>query len=357
MRIDIIRLCKEEYEFIWAFHHILMDGWCLGIMHGEFFRLYRGYLENKEPQLPKVKPYKHYIRWLHRQDKELSRNHWKQYLAHYREATGIPGLKRSPDKNEGYLADRVELVLEREDTGELQRFAGKNRVTLNILMQTLWGIMLGVYNRTQDVVFGAVVSGRPAAIADIESMVGLFINTIPVRIRWTPGIPLKQLLQQVQAEAISCEPHHYFPLAEIQAQSVLKQNLADHLLIFENYPVAQQLNHSLENPGTLQTDKKFELLNVESFEQTNYDFNVIIIPGEGLRVRFQYNANSCERGIVEAVAGHLFQLLRQVKQAESVSDLSLLTPKERQLLLTDFNDTVSPYPKDQLLHRWFERQV
>ena len=161
MRAAVIRTGEEEYEILWSFHHILMDGWCIGILNREFFEIYVARLEGREPQLAPLTPYKSYIRWLAKQDREASRAYWQTYLDSYEEAVQVPGRK-IPQEPFDYKNETLQLDFDREKTLALNALAGENHVTLNVVMQTLWALLLGKYNGKEDVVFGSVVSGRPA---------------------------------------------------------------------------------------------------------------------------------------------------------------------------------------------------
>ncbi|HLP60851.1 MAG TPA: amino acid adenylation domain-containing protein, partial [Candidatus Deferrimicrobium sp.] len=232
----------------------------------------------------------------------------------------------------------------------LHKLAAANHVTLNTVAQTLWGIILGKYNGKEDVVFGAVVSGRPVDLEGVESMVGLFINTIPVRIRFAEKMKFYRLIQQVQQEALAAEPYHYHPLAEIQARTALKQNLIDHILVFENYPIAGQI-----------TGKQLpvKLVNVEVFQQTNYDLNIILEGVERLTIKFQYNGNVYDRDFVERIAGHFYLAVGQAieNQELEVGELTLLSEEEKNCLLYEFNNTEVDYPKNKTIHQLFAEQV
>ncbi|HLP47615.1 MAG TPA: condensation domain-containing protein, partial [Candidatus Kapabacteria bacterium] len=290
MRVTILRVEQAEYEFIWSFHHILMDGWCIGIINNEFFEIYASYLENRPYRLLGVKPYRTYIQWLEKRDKEESACYWQNYLDSYEEQAGVPFFRTkilSTGENR-YRNESILVQLDIEKTGALNRLATGNNVTLNTVTQALWGILLGKYNDKEDVVFGAVVSGRPSELEGVESMVGLFINTIPVRIRVEEKMKFYQLLQQVQSEALAAESYHFHPLAEIQSISPLKQNLIDHLFIFENYPITEQIQ-GFGRGKNKSYKTSLKLANVEVFEQTNYDFNIVLSGVEQLRITFQYN--------------------------------------------------------------------
>ena len=179
MRLSILYTDEDEYEFIWSFHHILMDGWCIGILISDFLETYNGFLENRAPELPTPTPYRIYIEWLEEQNKESSKSYWKKYLEGYTRPTGIPQKKRSAGNEKTYHGGSVSTVITREKTDQLKRLAGINQVTLNTIVQTAWGILLGKYSNRMDVVFGSTVSGRPPELDGVEAMVGLFINTIP----------------------------------------------------------------------------------------------------------------------------------------------------------------------------------
>jgi bacitracin synthase 3 len=359
MRVAILRVDESEYEFTWSHHHILMDGWCLGILNNEFFEIYSSYLKNRPYQLPGVKPYRTYIQWLEKQDREESARYWENYLDSYEEQTGVPKTKISEEKNKsGYRNETITIELNKEKTAELNKLAGRNHATLNTVTQAVWGVLLGKYNGKEDVVFGAVVSGRPSEIEGVESMLGLFINTIPVRVRFEEKMKFYQLLQIVQKEALAGEPYHYHPLAEIQSRTALKQNLIDHLFIFENYPIAEQIE-GYGREKNMRNKISLKLVNVEIFEQTNYDFNVALGGADRLSITFQYNGNVYDRDFVGRISKHFCVAVNQVieNQELEIGALTFLSEEEMSQLLYEFNDTEADYPKEKTIHRLFEEQV
>ncbi|NIM15215.1 MAG: amino acid adenylation domain-containing protein [Candidatus Aminicenantes bacterium] len=357
LRITIIRVAENEYRFTWSYHHILMDGWCLGIVIAEFKKIYRRYLENKPVHLPEVKPYKNYIEWLENRDKEESRSYWLNYLEGYEETAVIPGAKFDCTNRE-YKAEHMVIDIEKQRTAALENLSVKRQVTLNTVMQVIWGIVLSKYNGKPDVVFGSVVSGRPPGIDGIETMVGLFINTVPVRIRCEGKTSFYQLLSSVQKEAINSDPHHYLPLAEIQAGSALKQDLLDHIMIFENYPIARQLDAKMEEDQS-SSALELEITDVEFFEQTNYDFCLGILPGSRVQLVLNYNANAYDRDFIERIAAHIQLVIDRVTVGEDVciKDITLLAEEEKRRILVEFNNTEVDFPGDKTLHRLFEEQV
>jgi amino acid adenylation domain-containing protein len=232
--------------------------------------------------------------------------------------------------------------------------AKKYRVTLNTLFQAMWGLLLQRYNNTDDVLFGAVVSGRPAGIEGIESMVGLFINTVPVRVRTDNEKNFPGLVRTLHQESLLSRAYEYQPLAEIQANSSLKDRLIDHVMVFENYPVQEEIKHT----GTGRS-LGFFIEGIDSYEQTNYDFDLTVVPGKNIRVIFTFNSNAYATDFIKNTASHFKNIVQQVVENPQldVKELEILSPEERQQLLYDFNDTESSYPGNKTLHELFEKQV
>jgi len=348
MRVSLFQLGKDDYEFIWDFHHIIMDGWCTGMLVSEFYAIYSNFLENRPYILPPVKPYRVYIDWLECQDKKVSRSFWRDYLSGFCEKTSIPRLNPPQSLENKYKNERAIFKINEENTAKLIHLAGHYNVTLNMVCQVIWGIILGKYNNTRDVVFGSVVSGRPPEIEDVEFMVGLFINTVPVRITFEKETNIINLVKKIRTRDIECKPHHYYPLVEIQNENVLKQNLVDHLFIFENYPFESFVK-----------DVKFEFSEADGFEQAHYDFRVSFVPGDRLEIFLDYNANAYEEKIIENVAAHVIHVTDQIlhDETKTVESLELLTAKEKEEICFKFNNTSVDYILDKAFPRLFAEQA
>ncbi|WP_298510513.1 non-ribosomal peptide synthetase [uncultured Kordia sp.] len=359
MRIAVLKATDTEYYLIWTFHHIIMDGWSRGVLIEEFYKIYNSFQSKQPIKMSHVQPYGAYIKWLEKQDLKKSYAFWKNYLVNYDAGASIPKSVIDTDEKE-YNAGEIDLKIDKTLTHNLKTYAKENLVTLNTVIQSLWGILLGKYNNTKDIVFGSVVSGRPAEIAGIESMVGLFINTLPVRISYTQNQTFTDFLKKTQKEAISSEPHHMCKLAEIQQISGLDNTLLDHILVFESYPVSEQIA-SLNDQTNIEEDNslKLEISGVESFEQTNYNFNVIVFPGEELIIKFLFNKNVYNEDLVNNITVHIENLLKQIcsQPTVTIDELVVLSDSEKESILTEFNDTKSTYPKDKCISEIFEEQV
>ena len=297
IRIAALKTGDDSYCLIWSFHHIIMDGWCLGIIAKEFFEIYEALKENQPLNLEKTYPYSEYIKWLEARENKAAASYWEEYLEGYEQLASLPKQKSVPLDGD-YRQEESSFAISGALREKLEDIAKNNNVTLNTIIQTVWGIILQRYNNADDIVFGAVVSGRPYDITGIEKMVGLFINTIPVRIKSVKNKTFTELLQETQQSALQSEAYSYYPLAEIQSLSKIKQNLVDHIVVFENYPLEETITANTRGKAGLVIE------NVEIFEQTNYNFNLMVVLGMQLIFKLSYNALVYERSFIEKIEGH-----------------------------------------------------
>lgn len=315
MRMSIFQLSDRSFEVIWSFHHILLDGWCLGIIQKEFSFIYRSLKAGTDDELPPVTSYSDYIKWLEKQDKKVSGNYWNSYLSGYKQPASLPRRFHSllTGGKTGYILDEFSFRLDEHTTFRLRQLATRNKVTLNTVVQSIWGILLGQYNGVEDVVFAGTVSGRPPEVKGIEQMVGLFINAIPVRIRTHPAQTFSSLIQKVQEEAVEGKDHHYYSLAEIQARSELKKDLLDHILVFENYPFEPETEEARGENRLGFTIDRFDL-----FEHTHYDFEIQVLTGQEIGFRFRYNQRVYERSQIEKIEEHLRGIIKTILENDGI---------------------------------------
>lgn len=348
-RIAIFQRQSQEFVMVWSFPHILLDGWCNGIIYEELLMFWQQLKQGKTPQLPPAPQYSRYIQWLAKQDKAAATEYWREYVKGYAQITGLPREKIAAP----VITEIVEYQLHFEPTlyQQLQKLASTKQVTLNTLIQAMWSILLSIYNGVNDVVFGATVSGRPSSIPDIERMLGLFINTLPVRAMFEPNTTLDEIIQQVHQRALASQSYDFFPLAEIRTLTQLKQNLFDHLLIFENLP-NQDNEISEQQLG-------FRIVQEEMYEHTHYDFVLSVFPSENLTFKLAYQPQSYSAEQISRIAGHCEQLLQQFITDTTIQlkDLNILPSYEKELLLQQFNPTVNTPVAETTLVAQFEAQV
>jgi len=247
-RIALFKTAEAQYRLVWSSHHILMDGWCLGILFNDFAQVYGALRKGQSLKMESVFPYSRYIRWLEKQDRDEGLKYWKQYLAGIEESTLLPGYGAAR-RISRYRQEEYELEIDTPLTSGIDRMARETRVTPNTIFQVFWGLLLQRYNNSRDVVFGVVVSGRPPELEGVEQMVGLFANTIPVRIKTGDSIDFAQLLHQVYRDTSLSKSYEYLPLPEIQSNSPLKSRLVDHLFAFENFPLETVVNDTDQGVG------------------------------------------------------------------------------------------------------------
>ncbi|KTS80138.1 hypothetical protein NS115_21295, partial [Paenibacillus jamilae] len=253
-----------------------------------------------------------------------------------------------------YVSEKVTVDLDPTWSEAMYRIAKQQQVTINTLMQSVWGVILQKYNNNEDVVFGSVVSGRPTDIAGVENMIGLFINTIPVRIQSERNATFVDIMRNTQEQALASGVYDSFPLYEIQALTEQKQHLINHIMVFENYPVEEQV----EQLGEVRPSA-FDITNVEVVEQTNYDLDLIVMPDETFRIMFRYNANVYDRSTIERMQGHVLHVIEQIVNNPHirVDELELVTPEEQAQIIQVWGDTAAAYPQDQTLSALFEQQA
>ena len=353
MRLSIFQLADQEFQVVWSFHHIILDGWCFGILYREFLGLYKTLMEGQSPKLPPVTPYAEYIKWLEQTDVESADQYWQNYLVGFENLTGLPKL---PETQRPELAAGHEYYFfefDQEITNKLTRLAIRNQVTLYTVLQSLWAILLAKYNNSEDVLFGMTVSGRPEEISGIEDMLGLFINTIPTRIKPVGTLTFRELLNQVQTDSLKSKEHHHYPLYKIQAHNPLRQHLFDHIVAFENYPFEEALSKRHD------AFPYFYVKNAEVFEQVTYDFALFITPGEKIDFRLEYNPQFYETSLIEGIQTHLQVLINSLLSHDNilVKDLEILSEREKRQIVVEWNQTTRDYPAEKGVQQLFEEQV
>ena len=334
MRLIILDLENGQYQFIWSHHHILTDGWCMSILINDFYKLMFSVQYCSDPDLEPVIPYSNYIKWLSNIDKQSSLNYWKEYLNSYESVLEIPfGLLKENDVY-SYKEGKEYLYIENTLWNSINRLCIQMNITQNTFIQGVWGYLLSQYNNINDVVFGSVVSGRPSDLEGVENIIGLFINTIPVRVQYSEKDSAKKLLKMIQKNAISSMPHHYITLSELQSLSEPGAYLLNHVMTFENYNIQESsIIDSTESSN-------FSVMSRELFEQTNYDFALQITPtAHDLRISFTYNSISYSEQGISKLKKHLFNVINAfvTNPNQALGKLNYLTTEEQTDLLNNFN--------------------
>jgi amino acid adenylation domain-containing protein len=350
LRLALMRTGENSYYFVWSHHHILLDGWSLPLLLKDVLGSYQSLLSGKRADEPPVRPYRDYIRWLEKQDYESARSFWQQNLSLDQVQATLP-LKRSPDslelENRGYR--EIETHLAEEATAALSAFARQNGLTMSTLIQGAWYQLLHRYTGEERVICGVTVSGRPADLDGAESMLGLFINTLPLSVKIDPNLETLHWLKALQDQMAEINQYHFCPLAQIQewCGASSRQPLFETIIVYENYPALSSLEA---------LSGKLQIENVHSIEQTNYPLCLVSAPGEKLPLKIAFDQRYFGAEEVQRMLGHLQTLLQSFADHPNAPllELPMLTPDEQQQLLVAWNNTAASLSFDPV-HYTIER--
>ncbi|GAA1855054.1 hypothetical protein GCM10009836_38880 [Pseudonocardia ailaonensis] len=325
IRLLVVRLSATRSRLAITNHHILLDGWSTPLLVADLLALYES--DGDPAGLPRVRPFRDHLAWLGRQDRDASLRTWGEAL------DGVEACVVAPGHEEG-LPARAEVPLPRETAAGLVRLAAATGVTLNTVVQVAWALLLGHTTGRRDVVFGATVSGRPPQVPGVESMVGLFINTVPVRVDLDPAETLEALLRRVQAEQVALLDHHYLNLADVQ-RAAGGGELFDTLAVFESYPVDTNALDPSRNGLTV--------TGVQGRDATHYPLTLLAHPENDLELGI---AHRVPPTVIEPMLARFGRILHTLAETPStpVGALPVLDGEERAALLDLPNRTASGEP-------------
>ncbi|RNB58932.1 amino acid adenylation domain-containing protein [Brevibacillus gelatini] len=352
MRWTLFRISDEAYRFIWSFHHVLLDGWSVPLVMKDWFAAYLALADGKDIQLGAVQPFSHYVAWLQRQDLQAAERFWRSHLKGIYAPTQLKMGKAAQPGAVRKAYDERSIRFSAQWTQQLQAFARQHQVTMNTLVQSAWALILGAYSNEADVVFGVTGSGRPADLPGVENMVGLFINTLPIRVTLDPRKTVREWLRELQELQVEIRQYEYTSLVDIQKWSEIERNasLFESIFIFENYPIDESVK---------EVDHSFRIADVDSVEQTNYPLTVVCGPGEEFLVKIKFDQSRFDGGGIERVLEQMTLLLQSMtaNPDQLLADVSMMSERERQQVLVEWNETKVEYPTGLCVHQAFEQQA
>ncbi|MBI3727427.1 MAG: amino acid adenylation domain-containing protein [Burkholderiales bacterium] len=351
MRVSIVRWAEHEWEMVWSHHHLILDGWASGLVLAAVAQVHADLLQGKPVSLPAERPYTEFLQWLGKRDNLAAEDYWRHALRGFEQATSLPVLKRSA----GTVAKVVafENLLAADDFAELSALSQKTGVTTVSAIMACWGLLLSRYADSKDVLFGVTTSGRPAELDGVEQMVGLFINTIPLRIRHSAEHSVANLLTDAHRHLAASREHEHSSLSRVAEWSELPsgQTLFDTIVVYENYPLAVQGN---------QLGDAF-IVDYHLQEESNYPLTLIVEPkDDGLHLRLLADSARIEPVAAQAMLDQYRFLLEQLAHAtgeQLVRDLHLLTAEQRELQLQQWNNTACAYDTTATLASIFIAQA
>lgn len=314
-RLALIRLSETRWWLVWSRHHLIADGWSSVLLLEEILARYSGITPAPRPA------YRDYIGWLAAQQPQAGAMFWRQCLDGFEGAGSLPGLA-PPRSGQTVAYVTRSLRFDSEQSLRLNAAAKRAKVTLNTLIQAAWGLLLARYNDQPDLVFGVTSSGRPSELPGAELMLGVFINTLPLRLQAHPHLLLVDYLRAVQAASVALREHEQTPLAQILQASHRGAALFDTLLVFQNLPAAAE--------RTLQAGE-LSLRALDNLEQTNYGLTLEALPGRQLEVLFSTDAKRLPEQPLQALMAHFRNLLLAMDSPAEVrlGQLALLDADEQ----------------------------
>ena len=351
LRITLCKMAEANYAMIISNHHILYDGWSNGILINEFLEAYNRIRDGKVPGSTVLKyKIKDFIRWQRRQDQKKQKEFWERYLQGFDTKTLLPGCRRG--SADVLKTGELTITLQKDLSDQIRVLARRNDLTNAVIFYCAWGLLLQKYNNSGDVVFGTTVSGRTGKIKGIESIVGLLINTLPLRIKSESGDSVLCVLKAASAALNEMEEFESSSLADIRQYSEVNNSdtLFDSIIAVENYPLDRQLK---ESKGHIQVTGYL------SHEKTNFDLTLAIMPFEDMQIKFIYNSELFGHDVAERLSGQYIRILGEIAGApeKKLKDLDILSEVERNLLLGRWNDTVTDFPRNKTLQALFEEQA
>ncbi|HVQ94814.1 MAG TPA: amino acid adenylation domain-containing protein, partial [Mycobacteriales bacterium] len=350
LRLTLARLSDTEVQVVWTFHHVLLDGWSVFGVLGDVFASHAALRQGGQPALPSRRPFRDYLNWLAEQDPAEAERYWRQALAGMRAATPLPYDRPPVATHASRSAAWLTVALPAAESDRLYEFARSRRLTVNAVVQGAWALLLARYSGQRDVCFGATVSARPTGLSGVDTIAGVFINTLPVRVDVAGTAGVASWLQRLQADQAEARRLDHVSLADLRAWSGLPggASLFDSIVVFENYPINEQAaaGHGLALAG------------LTAVETTNYPLALVVSPGERLSVELGYDTALFDAGTVETIADRFGRLLRTITTdpAAPVATIDLLSEVERQRVLVDWNATATEVPPATLAGL-FEAQV
>lgn len=348
-RMMLIREADNAWRWVWTFHHMVCDGWSTQLLLKDFHATYESLRGDSQGTEAPSFAYRDYVEWLIRGDNEAAEDYWRRKLAGFFEPTKLNITSFESHDVELSHGQQVHTLSEAE-SNRLREFARGNRLSLNTLFQGAWAVLLSRYSNSDDVVFGVTVSGRPAERDGIETAIGLFINTLPARVKTDLESSVTEWLTELQSDQRELRRFEYSSLAAVQKWSDIPagESLFETIVVFENYPGASERG----------AESDYAVTDIEFYEQSNYPLALLVVPGDAIRLIVVHDMNRFASSAIVRLLGHLEHLLMQFIDSPNCrpAELSLLPKSELEQQLTEWN-RLAEIRDERCLHQLFEEHV
>ena len=353
MRLTLFHLGPNDFVLVWSNHHCILDGRSRLLLIREAFAVYDELVQGHAPNLPLPRPYRDFIDWLRDQDDPKREAFWRKSLQGFRDPTPLlaPSAFR-PAAAAGPGPGECTAVVSAEVTARLQEIGKPHGWTLNTFFQAAWALLLARYSGEEDVVFGSTRACRRSALDGAESMVGVFINTLPFRVRVPADMELTPWLHEVRIRNLAQIPFEHTPLAQVQEYAGIKPStpLFESLAVFENY----QLTETLRRQGGAWQQREFRLI-----QKTNYPLVLTGYGGNEIILQLLYDETRYDRATIERMLAHLSNMLGSMANnlQQRLRDIDMLGAAERQQIVETWNATQTPFADGKTIHQLTEEQV
>ncbi|MEM9819924.1 MAG: amino acid adenylation domain-containing protein [Bacteroidota bacterium] len=328
IRIILVRVSLKAFKMIWTHQHILLDGWSMPLVMGEWSDAYEAYGRGLTPPPLKVDNYETFIKYINSKDKHEEEKFWKDYLQDFDTPSLIPFVESKIGRNKGGMLQEIQFTLNAKETEQIRVFAQNNHITVNTLVQATWAYVLAQYTGNPDILFGVTVSGRPTDLEGADKKVGMFINTLPLRAQVDPQMALTDWLGKIQKEHTKAREYQYSAISNIQSWCNVSGDLFDSIIVFENYPIGE----------VTEQESLLDIGGVEVADGNNYLLSIVVAFQEELKVNFSFNKTLLNAEYVEVMMGHFKTILSQIVEyrengVQSIGELSMLSRSEEALIL------------------------
>ena len=332
LRLTLLRVAPTTQHVVWTYHHLILDGAATNQVREEVFTHYRALRAGQSLALPQPRPYSAYIAWLQEQDSVAAEHYWRTQLADFTAATPLTVDFLAAGDIQPDAVEEYETRLSPDETQRIQAFARANQLTVNTLVQGAWALLLSRYSGDADVVHGVTASTRPPTLPGSETIVGLFINTLPLRLSVPPDAEVVPWLRQVQAALVDMQQYDYSSLVDVQGWSAVPrgQPLFESIVVFENYGGASTAEGADDGP---------RITTWWGEERATFPLTLTVGQGQEMLLRVGFDAKRFDQATITRLAGHLRLLLLGMVAAPErrLIDIPMLTDAERAQVIVTWN--------------------
>lgn len=333
-RVIFCKLSDEEYNMVVSAHHIIYDGWSNGLIIKELLYAYREFLSGREPRVSKKTKYKELVKWHQNQDKAKQKQYWVNYLKDYKPKSilSMDKAQKSMGKSGKYF-----FQMDEEMVDDIYQFIQQEQITLAALIYSAWGILLHKYSEYEDILLGVTMSGRTSDIARVENIVGLFINTLPIRMKIKRESKIWDILREVANTIISFEKYQGTSLADLKQYGSVSRDeqLFDTIVVVQNYPL---------DVGLVDEDQYMSIEYESSYYLTNFAISLDVRTFKGIQLFFDFDGGIIDLASIEQICDCLIKISQEIihnqRQDSKVADIEMFDLNEENNVLNDLQNTI-----------------